>query len=146
MKRIEWSVLIILILVTVGCTPGAQKKPSSPPAEPTNYTFKQDQVDHGKKVAEKNNRVEEATVVHMNDELFVGLKVTNFDRFFLKSTRKDVYDHLRKEFPQYQLHITTDSKLVDEIKKVEEEISKNPLFDKKKVYQKLTKIEQDMKQ
>lgn len=142
--KLIWVIWIsLLILIPIGCAPQKQSESSPKPEQP--ITINQDKVDTAKTVAEKNRRVDEATAVSINDGLSVGLKVTNFDRFFLKSTRKEVFDNLKKRFPEDEIHVTTDSKLFKDLKKLEGDARKNPAINKEKAYQQLQKINEDMK-
>ncbi|OYD09126.1 YhcN/YlaJ family sporulation lipoprotein [Paludifilum halophilum] len=140
MNRFWIAGLTILALLFAGCTPTAQEKSGSPSAAGQPVTVRPYQAQIAKKLAEKDPRVEEATAVSINSELSVGLKVSNFDRFFLKSTRKRVHGKLKHHFPGEEIHVTTDNKLFGELQK----IAGFPA-DKQEVYQKLQKINEDMK-
>jgi hypothetical protein len=148
MKR--WLILCIIFpLLIAGCSSLKEESKSKPPdmkKTAQKITIHQNTTaETAKKIAQQHPRVDEAAVVAVNDELSVGLKVSNVNRLFLKSIRKDVFSDLRKRFPKHDIHVTTDSKIFKELQQVASSIQKNPTIDKTKVHQKLQKINDDMK-
>lgn len=101
--------------------------------------------EHAKETARQNERVDDATAVATDKELSIALKVTNFNRLHLKSIRKDVHSKLRKEFPKYEVHVTSDNKLFSELQKLESSLKKESPPQPKDVQKKLKKINEDMK-
>lgn len=135
------------ILIVTGCQ-GEAKKPTSPSQTKQGQqtvTIDTEKMDIAKKIAQQHQRVDKATAVTLDHQLFVGLQVSNFNRFFLKGIRENVHQKMKQRFPKKEVHVTTDSKLYDELSKIEKEIYKKPTQAKQSLKQKLEKINKDMK-
>ena len=103
-------------------------------------------LEETKQIAKENRRVDEAVAVALKDEIYVGLKVTNFNRFFLRSIRKDVHARLKDQFPKRAVHVTTDSRLFDDLSRLEGRIREDAWgMDREELKRKLYKIHEDMK-
>lgn len=136
--------LCLAALFFSGCTSVTNEKPSSPKLQQTADGIRQPVSDLARQIAEQNERVDRATAVVLDKEVSVGLKVSNFNRFRLKSIRQDV-DHLLKNYyPGYEIHVTTDSKLFSELDKLYRAIETKKL-PKREAKKKLQKINEDMK-
>lgn len=144
MKRFLPTCLILAILLT-GCQ--AAEKPQEKAQKPTELpVIDRMALEETKKVAKENRRVDEVAAVALKDELYVGLKVTNFNRFFLRSIRKDVHARLKDQFPKRAVHVTTDSKLFDDLSRLEGRIREDAWgMDREELKRKLYKIHEDMK-
>ena len=135
---------LILALLLTGCQvaekPGDDRQLAQLPV------IDRPALEETKQIAKENRRVDEAVAVALKDELYVGLKVTNFNRFFLRSIRKDVHGRLKDQFPERAVHVTTDSKLFDDLSRLEGRIRENPWgMDREDLKRKLYKIHEDMK-
>jgi hypothetical protein len=139
------STCLILALLLTGCQ--AAEKPQEKAQGPTELpVIDRMALEETKKIAKENRRVDEVAAVTLKDELYVGLNVTNFNRFFLRSIRKDVYGRLKDQFPGRAIHVTTDSKLFDDLSRLEDRIRKDPWgVDREDLKRKLYKIHEDMK-
>ncbi len=143
MKGFVW-IGIILALLLGGC------QVAEKPQESVQKTVELPAVDplaleEAKDIAKKNRRVDEVAAVALKDELYVGLKVTNFNRLFLRSVRKDVHGRLREQFPNREIHVTTDSKVFGDLSQLEQRVRKDPWKDREGLRRKLDKIHEDMK-
>ncbi len=144
--------LLLLVMASFFIITGCQEK-QYPPASMKQIQQKNqemisidlNEMKEAKKIAQQNKRVDQATAVTFDHELFVALEVSNFNRFFLRSTRSKVHKSLRKHFPDKEVHVTTDSKLFDELSKIEKQIEQQPLQPKKVLEKRLKKINKDMK-
>ena len=143
MKRLL-STCLILAMLLAGCTPA--EKPQDNAQKPMELPII-DQLAwmETKEIAKKNRRVDEVAAVALKDELYVGLKVTNFNRLFLRSIRQDVHGRLKEQFPKRAIHVTTDIKLFRDLSRLEESIRKDPWKDREGLKRKLNKIHEDMK-
>ena len=144
MKGFLSTCLIMAILLT-GCN--AAEKPQGNAQKPMELpVIDRVALEEAKGIAKENRRVDEVAAVTLKDELYVGLKVTNFNRFFLRSIRKDVHGRLKDQFPKRAIHVTTDSKLFDELSRLEGQIREDPWgMDREGLKRKLDKIHEDMK-
>jgi hypothetical protein len=144
LKRFLSTFFIISVLLT-GCN--VSEKPQGSVQQSVQLPVI-DRVawEEAKGIAKENRRVDEVAAVVLKDEIFVGLKVSNFNRFFLRSIRKDVHGRLKEQFPNRAVHVTTDSKLFDELSRLEGKIRENPWgMDREALKRKLVKIHEDMK-
>lgn len=135
---------LILALLLTGCQ--VAKKPGDDRQLAQLPVIDRPALEETKQIAKENRRVDEAVAVALKDELYVGLKVTNFNRFFLRSIRKDVHERLKDRFPGRKVHVTTDSKVFDELSRLEGRVRKDPWgMDREDLRRKLYKIHEDMK-
>jgi len=142
LKELLLACLIMAVLLA-GCNPAEKPLETRPTELPV---IDQAALEEVKSIAKENRRVDEVAAVALRDELYVGLRVTNFNRFFLRSIRKDVHGRLKDRFPGRMIHVTTDSKLFDDLSQLEKRIRKNPRgVDRKELKRKLFKIHEDMK-
>jgi hypothetical protein len=102
--------------------------------------------DHEEKaemIVKQVDGVDQVIVVFIDNEMNVALQVSNFNRLKLKAIRKKSAQSLKGPFPEDNIHVTTDSKIFNELKKLKgQEWSKEKACAHKK---KLKKIEKDMK-
>lgn len=143
MKGFVW-IGIILALLLGGC------QVAEKPQESVQKTVELPAVDplaleEAKDIAKKNRRVDEVAAVALKDELYVGLKVTNFNRLFLRSVRKDVHGRLREQFPNREIHVTTDIKVFGDLSQLEQRVRRDPWKDREGLRRKLDKIHEDLK-
>jgi PBP1b-binding outer membrane lipoprotein LpoB len=143
LKGFVW-IGIILALLLGGC------QVAEKPQESVQKTVELPAVDplaleEAKDIAKKNRRVDEVVAVALKDELYVGLKVTNFNRLFLRSVRKDVHGRLREQFPNREIHVTTDSKVFGDLSQLEQRVRRDPWKDREGLRRKLDKIHEDLK-
>lgn len=135
---------LILALLLTGCQ--VAEKPRDDRQLAQLPVIDRPALEETKQIAKENRRVDEAVAVALKDELYVGLKVTNFNRFFLRSIRKDVHERLKDRFPGRKVHVTTDSKVFDELSRLEGRVRKDPWgMDREDLRRKLYKIHEDMK-
>jgi hypothetical protein len=143
LKGFVW-IGIILALLLGGC------QVAEKPQESVQKTVELPAVDplaleEAKDIAKKNRRVDEVAAVALKDELYVGLKVTNFNRLFLRSVRKDVHGRLREQFPNREIHVTTDIKVFGDLSQLEQRVRRDPWKDREGLRRKLDKIHEDLK-
>jgi hypothetical protein len=104
-----------------------------------------DSENKAESLARQVNGVDKAVAVKIDDELDVALQVSNFNRLRLKQLRKEVFQKLNEAYPQAKVHVTTDSKLYNELEKM----NGQPWSDDKtkacEQKQKLKQIEEKMK-
>lgn len=142
-----WMGFFLSVLLLGGCNQQAQETPNpeGPLPMARHQATDPQRMKAAKKLAQQDGRVEEATTVIIEDDLSVGLKVENFNRLFLRDIRKDVFHQLKRTYPQYQVHVTTDNKLFDSLQKMESELQQNPPLSLESAREKLRKINEDMK-
>lgn len=72
-----------------------------------------------KEIAGTVDGVTETAAVAIDQELSVAVDVTQMKRFQLKKIRKEIFDRLQEAYPEYQLHVSTDRKILSDLKKLE---------------------------
>ncbi len=145
MNKHHWLFLIPVLLLTACAEQAQPPKPEKPIPIAQTETPDVQNMNQAKKLAQQDGRVDEATAVILKDNLSMGLKVSNWDRLFLRDIRKTVFHRVRQTFPQYEIHVTTDSKLFEELKQLETELRKSPPLNPESGMKKLQKINDDMK-
>ncbi|SDY60520.1 Sporulation lipoprotein YhcN/YlaJ (Spore_YhcN_YlaJ) [Evansella caseinilytica] len=88
--------------------------------------------------------VEEVHAVSSDNNVYMFLKVSGVDRFFLKRIRKDAYDRAKAMDDNATVHISTDSKIAIELTELESKLYDGSL-NKKQLEKELQKVENDMK-
>ncbi|MDA8352808.1 MAG: YhcN/YlaJ family sporulation lipoprotein [Firmicutes bacterium] len=136
-----------LFILLVGCSPQAKEKSQSAEPQPTVQT-QQPKVDtakaeQAKKLAAQDPRVAEAVAVAVDQKIFVGLKVENFNRLRLESIRKDNFDKLKTRFPNHEIHVSTDTKIFNQLQKQAKALPGK--IQPQQVKKQLDKIHEDMK-
>ncbi|MGI6036697.1 MAG: YhcN/YlaJ family sporulation lipoprotein [Limnochordia bacterium] len=117
MIRLHRYLLICLTLILMGCgsSPPAANPPDGEPIR-TDLELLQRIKDEVGKVS----GVDEVVVAIADEEIGVGVKVSGFDRFRLRSIRSDVHrrvDGLTTE--DYCIHVTTDKRLFRDLGQLE---------------------------
>lgn len=144
--------MITLMLFASGCSgnPG-EKSPGTTKVQQINQEQKKipniqpDKAKLAVDIAKTVKGVDDASAVVIDKDLSLAVKVTNFQRFRLKNIRREVHHKLKKEFKPYEIHVTSDGKLFDELKKLEINISKKNINDPNQVKKKVDKINKDMR-
>lgn len=94
-----------------------------------------------KEIAFTVDGVTDVAAVCLGKELSLAADVRQMKRFQLKSIRREIFHKLRQEFPDYEIHVTTDRKLLRDLKEME----KAPYPYGEKERKRLAKINEDMK-
>jgi type IV pilus biogenesis protein CpaD/CtpE len=109
----------------------------------TNETVSQDLAEKAEETVEVLQRVEQAEAVSFNDDVYVYLNVTGFDRFFLKDIRSQAEKKLKTSLPEGKVHVSTDKKIEMEIKELKQKLGAQQIT-KKNVEKDTKKIKKDM--
>lgn len=152
MKRTLWLIFTVIFLISgCGTATKGQQNPPGPPVQQTKSqgpSISLGTAREAKATAQQDKRVDAATAVAIEKDLSVALKVSNFNRLYLKDIRQNVHQSLRDQFPAYTVYVTTDSKLFSELEKLQKEMRKNRPSQPSQVKtyeKKLQKINDDMK-
>lgn len=94
-----------------------------------------------KEIAYSVDGVSDVAAVCIGKELSLAADVRQMKRFQLKAIRKEIFHKLRHEFPEHEIHVTTDRKLLRDLKELEQV----PYPYGKKERDRLSKINEDMK-
>lgn len=110
----RWALMLLLVLTTA-CSSAAPRPEASGHCDPLPLHHPEGE-ERAKRIAEQVAGIDEAVAVMLDQELDVGLKVTNFNRLRLKQLRKEVFRQLKQKFPEEKIHVSTDSKVYRELK------------------------------
>ncbi|WP_187119746.1 YhcN/YlaJ family sporulation lipoprotein [Numidum massiliense] len=112
----------------------------------TVHNFSHDNLSNvAEQIVKQDKRVTDATAVVRGDDLYTALKVTNFNRLRMKQIREKAHSKLRAQFPDHEIHVTTDNKLFLELQRINTEAKKKRQPKKKDLMKKLQKIHDGMK-
>ncbi|ARK29658.1 Sporulation lipoprotein YhcN/YlaJ (Spore_YhcN_YlaJ) [Halalkalibacter krulwichiae] len=104
----------------------------------------QERADEAKIIVLSMEEVVEIKGVSDEDNIYLAPKVKHFDRFRLKKIRKQSHDAVKKRYPQATVHVSTDQKIFMELEKLEQELQKRTISEKR-LKQKLKKLDEMMK-
>ncbi|MDQ0337904.1 citrate synthase [Caldalkalibacillus uzonensis] len=110
--------------------------------KPKKIKVDHDTANRSKLIAKSVDGVTDAAVVAIDQDLSVAVDVAQMKRFQLKAIRKEIFHQLRKAYPDYKVHVSTDRKILQELKKLEEKTYQQQTEAEKK---RLQKINEDMK-
>lgn len=65
--------------------------------------------------------IDKIVVVQIDKELDVAVQVTNFNRFKLESIQKEVGKKLKEAFPDANIHVTADKRLLKDLQRLSDE-------------------------
>jgi hypothetical protein len=107
-------------------------------------TVSQNKADEAKQIILSMDEVLEVKGVEHGEDIYIAPRVKQFDRFHLNGIRKEGHDNIKKRFPEAKVHVSTDKKILMELENLEQELI-NDQITEKKLKEKLTKLEDDMK-
>ncbi|WP_188622605.1 YhcN/YlaJ family sporulation lipoprotein [Caldalkalibacillus thermarum] len=143
----------IVLLFNAGCAMYNQEQPfqadyklqqqmDKKGSKPHKIKVDHDTANRSKLIAKSVEGVTDAAAVAIDQELSVAVDVAQMKRFQLKGIRKEIFHRLRKAYPEYQVHVSTDRKILQELKKLEKKTYQQQTEAEQK---RLQKINQDMK-
>lgn len=65
--------------------------------------------------------IDKIVAVQIDKELDVAIQVTNFNRFKLESIQKEVGKKLKEAFPDANIHVTADKRLIKDLQRLSDE-------------------------
>lgn len=65
--------------------------------------------------------IDKVVAVQIDKELDVAIQVTNFNRFRLEAIQKEVGKKLKEAFPEANVHVTADKRLIKDLQTLSEE-------------------------
>lgn len=120
----RWITIMVLCISVVftGCNQQSNQKMKTQATADCKSMPTRDFVAEKKatSISEQINGVDKAVAVMIDKELNVAIMVTNFNRFRLDPLKKEAAQKLKASFPKANIHVTTDSKLYDELQKLSE--------------------------
>ncbi len=139
----------LLLLLTAGCVmQNSLKKPL--PDDQINRNAEQIQIypdlaGKVKETAKSIKGVKDSAAVVINREISVGIKVSGFDRLYLKRIKKEVNEKIKDLNKGYKIYVTSDKKLFAQLKQIEKQAKtakRESIID---IQKRVKKINEDMK-
>lgn len=109
----------------------------------TNQSVNKSRVNNVKKQINTFKEITSVCVIDTDEKMVVAFDVKQRHRFQLKSLREDVQNKIEHMYPQMDIIVSTDQKIIQEVKKLDKErkeLSKNKL---KKQLERIIKKEKD---
>lgn len=135
--------LIIFPLILLGCNIGGQAEDVKPLFIGANKIVDQSKSDEAKQIVLSMDEVIEVKGVNTDKDIYVAVKVKQFDRLFLDPIRNNAHNKVKKRFPNANVHISTDKKVFLELEKLENEVHQNKI-NKQNFQKRIKKIEDFM--
>ncbi len=143
MNKVTCSLLIVLFLLS-GCNMVGQGDVKPLYIGGHSKLVDQSEADEAKQIVLSMDEVVAVRGATLEDDIFIAMKVKQFDRLFLDRIRKDAAEKVKKRFPNAKAHISTDKKVFLELEKLEQELYQNKI-NKSDLEKRWTKIEEHMK-
>jgi len=116
-------VLILLLTGCVGNVDGIQIQNNT-----------NEDIEKAEKVLVNDDRLRSASVIFHNNDLLSGITVGTFSRFHKQKIEKEIKKKLEKEYPEADIMVSADSKIVMETRKI------SKIKDDKELSEKIKKL------
>ena len=124
MKKLVVVVCLSIIFFINGC--GIVKQGDEKPIYfSQSENINQTKADEAKQIVLSMNEVIAVRGASFEDDIFIAIKVNQFDRLFLDRIRKEASDKIKKRYPEITAHVSTDKKVFLELEKLEKQIQEN---------------------
>ena len=142
-KSTSITFLVVIFLLLTACSAGSQKSQTPSAKSPAAADLELAAV--VEEVVQKHEAVDEVVAVVLNKHISTAFKVSGFHRLRLKQIRREVNDLIQEAVPsEYTVHITTDKRLIRDLKKVARDIKANDGIALPQTHDELEKINKDM--
>jgi len=120
---------LILLLLMSGC----QERPKSDlvPTDSSHTNFRKLSTDamidqtssnQAKETLQGNKHLTKIHAVNTDEQLLITFEIQHFKRFQLEKIRKDVEQQMKRQFPQLEVYVSTDEKIISELADFEEKL------------------------
>lgn len=101
-------------------------------------------ADKAKEIVLSMDEVIEIKGVTVGEEIVLAPRVKHFSRFRLNDIRKKAHERVKKRYPHATVHISTDGKIFMEVERLERELTKKTISEKR-LKTELKKLDEMMK-
>lgn len=137
------ALLFVIALLLAACASGS--KQSGPAADKPPLAADLELGAAVEQLVKEHQAVDEAVAVALDRHISVALKVSGFQRLRLKQIRREVNEMIQSEIPsEYTVHITTDKRLIRDLKNIAKNIKENNGIAQPKIRDEFEKINKDM--
>jgi len=139
------SIIILLTIILVGCSPSAQRAKSQQPKARTPIESDLALAHSVTQSVERHKAVDQAVTVILDKDISVAIKVSGFDRLRLKQIREEVNDLIRQMVGEdYSIHITTDKRIFRDLKEVAQQLKDSNGIASPQIQNQVDQLNQDM--
>lgn len=136
--------ILIAFVLLIGCNEVEKESEVKPLQLGMNAIVDQSEADHAKKLVLAMDEVVAVKGVKVNDDFYIAPQVKHFARLKLDKIRKESFNKIKKEYPDANIHVSTDKKIFMELEKIENKLREKKIS-KENLEKKLKKLEEDMK-
>ena|SRR5690625_4843398 len=135
MYMYRFFIIICALLLLGSCGMGSETDSTSNiDIEYTNlstaHTLEQEAANVAKKTLSKNDDITSVKAVNSAEDMIIAFEIHHLKRFNLKKIRKKIQKEMDKKFPDLNVVVSADKKIILELDRLEEEILSNALSKK----------------
>lgn len=105
----------------------------------TTQSLQQEAANTAKNILSQQENITAVKAVNSGKHLVIAFEIDHFKRFTLEKTRKKVQKQMDENFPDLDVIVSTDKKIILELERLEEEIFSDTIS-KKELDKKIEKI------
>ncbi|RYG73996.1 hypothetical protein EU245_03775 [Lentibacillus lipolyticus] len=149
MKAFRLMLALGIICILISCS-ADNNKPNTQSGETefkkitASDTSSQSISNQAKEKLKKREGITSIYAVNTDKKLVIAFEIKHHKRFQLASTRKDVHKQMEKAFPDYEAEVSTDKRIVLDLKELEKKVDKGKLS-KKQLKKEMKQLVQLMK-
>jgi len=147
--RTKFTGFVLLFVILTACQSSPQQSKQEP-AHTSAKTLNTQQntlynpglSKQAEQTAKKIKAIDDAIAVVLDKDISMAVKVTGFDRFKLRSIKKELHEEIKKQVDkQYTIHITTDKKIYKELSTLQSKLKAGSITpeEQKKKFEKINK-------
>ncbi|WP_078596975.1 YhcN/YlaJ family sporulation lipoprotein [Evansella clarkii] len=147
MRSARTAIIFFMAVISLigGCqTNDANQGAFGSTQEPVYAEVPQQDAKRMKEELERMKEVDAVTAVQIDNEVYITLTVTGFDRLFLKKIRKGAHERAKKLNQDAVVHVSTDKKINRDLSRLESSVNDRTIT-KEELKKKLDKADKDMK-
>lgn len=95
-----------------------------------NPSINQEPSNRAKELIQTNHAITHIYAVNSDKQMIVAFEIEHLKRFQLKQYEKDITKRLKKEFPDLEVNVSTDQKMIIEVEQLEQAIASDSISEK----------------
>ena len=130
MGRYVIVISFLLLLVLNACATnntGQSANETNPSILRTSTNYNQEPSEHAKELIEQEHEINEVIAINNDDVIVIAIDPKQHDRLQLKKLEKNLKDSVESSFHKHKIELSTDQKIVLELRKLEEQITNGTL-------------------
>lgn len=143
MYKFLFMTFILLFSASCGGGSNASEPAPSPNAEymklAHTQSLQQGPSNTAKETLGENGDITTIKAVNSKNDIVIGFEIHHLNRFNLKKIRKEIQKEMDKKFPDLNVIVSADKKIILELKRLEEKINADSIT-KKELYKKVKEI------